>query len=199
MENNNKTTKPAKRINIFFKKVFRYLNPKNLISDIEKMGFKTSFKNIIKYYLIFAAVYIGTVFAFSIRYSFAIVMLLAGLMIMPFIILNSFAKGYEDKRFQEVSQYIEQMLYSFDDSRKILKSLQDIEPLFRDTRIGDAIKCAQNDIVNYNVEVALSNFEKKYDCQKIHQMHQFMLEIERVGGNPHKSIALLLQDRKSVV
>lgn len=199
MENNNKTTKPAKKINIFFKKVFRYLNPKNLISDIEKMGFKTPFKNIIKYYLIFAAVYIGTVFAFSIRYSFAIVMLLAGLMIMPFIILNSFAKGYEDKRFQEVSQYIEQMLYSFDDSRKILKSLQDIEPLFRDTRIGDAIKCAQNDIVNYNVEVALSNFEKKYDCQKIHQMHQFMLEIERVGGNPHKSIALLLQDRAAWV
>ena len=51
MENNNKTIKPAKRINIFFKKVFRYLNPKNLISDIEKMGFKTPFKNIIKYYL----------------------------------------------------------------------------------------------------------------------------------------------------
>ncbi len=177
----------------------RYLNPKNLISDIEKMGVEKPFRTIVSYYLVFIILLIISAIILNIKVWGIIIMAVAELLIVPLIIINHYKKGFEDKRFSEVSQYIEQMLYSFDDNKKILKSIQDIMPLFKNTYMGDALKQMEIDIEKEGLEYAISNFESKYDCQKITQLDKFLLEVEKMGGNHHNSIVLLLEDRAAWV
>lgn len=112
------------------------------------------------------------------------------------LIVNIYKKTYEDNRFREVSQYIEQMLYSFQNSNKVLKSLIDIKPMFKDTPMEKVIQNCIDDIPAVGVEEALKHFERAYDCQKIQQLNKFLVEVEQVGGNHENAIQLLLQDRK---
>lgn len=179
-----------------YKKVAYYMSLKNLIADIEKMGFKGSIKKICGIILAYVAIAASVSIFMELNPICFIIMLFVGMLIVPLIILNAYKKIYEDNRFREVSQYIEQMLYSFKNTNKVLKSLKDIQPMFKDSPMGETIKRCINEIPDVGIEKALSNFEKIYDCQKIHQLNQFMIEVERVGGDHDNSINLLLQDRE---
>ena len=128
------------------KNVFYYINPKNLIAEIEKMGVKKPIRTIIMYYFLFALIIISNYFLFNLKLFFLVLMIIGSMFVIPLVILNHFKKSFEDKRFEEVSQYIEQLLYSFSDNRKVLKSLQDIYPLFKGSMMGDAILEEINDI-----------------------------------------------------
>lgn len=179
------------------KNVFYYINPKNLIAEIEKMGVKKPIRTIIMYYFLFALIIISNYFLFNLKLFFLVLMIIGSMFVIPLVILNHFKKSFEDKRFEEVSQYIEQLLYSFSDNRKVLKSLQDIYPLFKGSMMGDAILEEINDIEKKGLKIALENFNQKYDCQKIEQVHNFLLEVENMGGNHSKTIDILIKDKQS--
>lgn len=179
------------------KKIIYLTSPKNIAAEVRKMGFdKNPISTIITYYLIFAAVSVITFVLYKLPFIYIPMFVATGIIAVPLLVINAYRKIYEKTKFADVSQYIEQMLYSFDENKKILKSLQDVKPLFENSRMGDAINKAIEDVQRYGNKVALENFEKKYDCQKINQMHKFMLEVEQTGGNFHNSVNLLLAERK---
>lgn len=179
--------------------LFKYLNIKNLLNDLDRMGIEKPFKTIAIYYFIFAVILVCIALLLRLQIPYVIILGLCELFIVPLCIKNHYQKGYEDKRFSEVGQYIEQMLYSFKDSKKVLKSLHDIEPMFKNSEMGDAIKEMEIDIEKQGLEYAMKHFEAKYDCQKIHQMHKFMYESETIGGNHKKSVDILLKDKEAWV
>lgn len=172
-----------------------YINPNNLIKSLEKMGIKNPFKTIVTYYLSFIGLAILSGYLLKLEAIYVSFMIIFELLIVPLCIKCHYQKGYEDKRFSEVNQYIEQLLYSFKESKKVLKSLSDIAPMFKDSEMGQAINCMMQDIDNYDLETACQNFERKYDCQKIKQLHKFLCEVEATGGDHENIINILLQDR----
>lgn len=179
-----------------YKKALYYANWNNLLSDIKKMGFSSSIQKILGIMAGYAALVVAVGILMKLWPACYVVMIAAGFFIVPMIIVNMYKKIYEDNRFAEVSQYIEQMLYSFKNSNKVLKSLQDIHPMFKGTPMEKAIEKCIDDIPEFGLEKALNNFENIYDCQKIHQLNEFMLEVETVGGDHDNAIDLLLQDRE---
>lgn len=179
-----------------YQKVIYYANWKNLISDIKKMGYGTSVKKILGIMTGFVILTLVIGFIMKLNPICYIPMLIADILIVPMLIVNVYKKTYEDNRFREVSQYIEQMLYSFQNSNKVLKSLIDIKPMFKDTPMEKVIQNCIDDIPAVGVEEALKHFERAYDCQKIQQLNKFLVEVEQVGGDHENAIQLLLQDRK---
>lgn len=172
-----------------------YVNPKNLISALEKMGIKKPLKTIIVYYFAFIGLALLSGYLLKLEAMYVTIMIAFELFIVPLCIKCHYQKGYEDKRFSEVNQYIEQLLYSFKESKKVLKSLSDIAPMFKNSEMGQAIDCMMQDIDNYDLETACRNFERKYDCQKVKQLHKFLCEVEATGGEHENIINILLQDR----
>lgn len=182
-----------------YKKAIYYANWKNLTSDIKKMGFSTSFKKIAGIMAIYVAAAGAVAFFMKLPVFCFVYMLILGIFIIPLLIVNMYRKIYEDNRFREVSQYIEQMLYSFKNTNKVYKSLQDIQPMFTDSPMGTVIEKAAKDIIDKGLEEGLKNFTDAYDCQKIQQLNKFLIEVEQVGGAHEDSIDLLLQDRETWV
>lgn len=175
----------------------KYANPKYLINELNKIGITKPFKTIFSYYAVFLGLLFLVSYLLKLRLPYVSMIFLVEIFIVPLCIKCHYQKTYENKRFSEVNQYIEQMLYSFKETKKVLKSLSDIKPMFQNTEIGDAIDAMMVDIEKETLDVALKNFEAKYNCQKIHQLHKFLYEVETLGGRHQKTINLLLEDRES--
>lgn len=179
-----------------YKKMFYYVNWKNLIAEIKRMGYKSNIKKVLGIMIGFGIITAAIAAIMDLKPICFLVMVLADILIVPMIIVNMYKKSYEDNRFREVSQYIEQMLYSFQNTNKVLKSLQDILPMFEHTPMEKVIRKTIEDIPALGIEEALKNFESAYDCQKIVQLNKFLVEVEQIGGDHESSIQLLLQDRQ---
>ena len=179
-----------------YKKMFYYANWKNLIAEIKRMGYKSNIKKVLGIMIGFGIITAAIAAVMDLKPICFFIMVLADILIVPMIIVNMYKKSYEDNRFREVSQYIEQMLYSFQNTNKVLKSLQDILPMFEHTPMEKVIRKTIEDIPALGIEEALKNFESAYDCQKIVQLNKFLVEVEQIGGDHESSIQLLLQDRR---
>lgn len=179
-----------------YKKMFYYVNWKNLIAEIKRMGYKSNIKKVLGIMIGFGIITAAIAAVMDLKPICFFIMVLADILIVPMIIVNMYKKSYEDNRFREVSQYIEQMLYSFQNTNKVLKSLQDILPMFEHTPMEKVIRKTIEGIPALGIEEALKNFESAYDCQKIVQLNKFLVEVEQIGGDHESSIQLLLQDRQ---
>ena len=121
-------------------------------------------------------------------------------------ILFSFAyqhgKNKAGKRliqFQEAITYMEQLLFTFQDKKKILGSLLDIQPLFADSPMGTAIEQACDYIrngeeTNRGFRGANELIEEKYPCQRIRRIHRFLEHVEEYGGDYEIGIRALQED-----
>lgn len=179
------------------KKFFRRLSPKNVIKEINGLGYKFTFRNILIYFAAFTAAGVGLSFLLSLRPVIGILMTLVSYLFMPTIIVNIYRRKYNNVVFIDVAQYIEQMLYAFKNSKKIYKSLVDILPLFQTSPLYEDLKLMQSEILDYGNEAALNNFRDKYECEKITQLHKFLLDSENLGGEVDATIDLLIEDNSS--
>lgn len=185
-KNKNKVKKESK---------LKYANPKHLINELNKIGIKKPIKTILAYYASFIGILLLSSYLLKLKVPFVLMMFLSEIFVVPLCVKCHYQKKYEEKRFAEVNQYIEQMLYSFKSSKKVLTSLAEILPMFKNSEMGEAISQMMLDIENETLEVALKRFENKYNCQKIHQLHEFLYEVETMGGRHENTINLLLEDR----
>ena len=176
-----------------------YLNWKSVAGEIANYGYELSLKKALTVYIVFFAGMFIIAKLFSLGTVSMIIIAVAGILALPRILINSYKNMYEQKRFEEVSQYMEQMLYSFRGSSKILVSLNDVKPLFIDGPMYEAISKAEDvfekgDVDNVE-EVALQNIENEYRCDRLRTMHRFMMKVERLGGDYNDAIQLLINDR----
>lgn len=176
------------------------LHPQNLQKQIDEYGYCFSICG----YLISVAAVMGGIIVcgivFSLRWYMTFLLEIAAFLLLPGMVLDGYKNMYEHKRFLELSDYMEQMLYAFRIDHKILTALKDTGMLFPEGKMH----CAIDEAVSY-IETgkfkenlykeALGKIEREYPGRRIAAIHQFMQTVERNGGDCEGSIRLLLEDK----
>lgn len=186
------------------KKLFQglaLLNPKNLEKEVHVYGYNFSWKThgmvLIGSLLGISA--IGVLFQLKPLYFTAILIAVMG--VLPVLILNSFKRMFEQKRFADVVTYMEQMLYSFQKSGKVLSALTETRELFDGGQMLEMIDQAV-DYLNIGrastekgvLKEALEFIERPYGCVKLRTVHELLISSESHGGETEDSITLTLAD-----
>ncbi len=183
--------------------MLRYWNPKRLNTEIEKYGYTFSISVYLKYLL---GIYLGiAAFTWVFRLKVPFMLLVMGIVsvFVPGVFLMTYRNLYEEKKFEDLTAYMEQLLYSFKRRAKILTALEDTLLLFQEgeSQIYESIERAvlhiraaetRGDIY----EEAFSIIEKEYGCKRLYKIHDFLRKVERTGGCPDAAVEILLNDRK---
>lgn len=104
------------------------------------------------------------------------------------------------RRFFEVSMYLDTLLYAFVKEQKVDLALRDVAQTLPEGNMKELTRQALDYITmtfdkTEVLETALQLIEQEYDCQRIRTVHQFMTHVEYYGGEIEKPINLLLADK----
>lgn len=119
----------------------------------------------------------------------------------PSLIYFHYRKKYEKGLFAVCSRYIEQMLYSFTRKSKILIALEECR-LVIDGKLGKAIDFAIDKIQNGKNHTgdmysnALKEIEAILPCSRVKNLHDFLIEVENVGGQHSTALDIMLEDAR---
>lgn len=181
--------------------VLKLLNHKNLQREVHMYGYHYSSKT---HLMLIAGVLAGSIaigLIFRLSAPFVLALTAASLLVLPLLILSMYQKMYEQKRFSEAGQYIEQMLYSFLKNQKIYVALKECISVFKEGQMHDVIEQAAAHIDRGMADTdagvlreALAMIEEAYPCEKIKASDEFMLSVEERGGEFEESTDILLMD-----
>lgn len=179
----------------------RYLNPKNLATEVHRYGYNFSIGTYLRNVLLVYGGIIGMSWAFLLQAKYVAMIIVFASVLMPLMVLNTYRNMYEERKFDDLTNYMEQMLYSFKRRNKVLSSLEDTLALFPDGEMHDCILRAIDYIQNSSTtgdiyREALGCIEEVYGCKRLSTMHNFLADIENSGGEYETSIDILLGDRK---
>ena len=177
-----------------------YLNYKNLSAEIQQYGYVFSPHKVVLASIleILLAIVFGLVFQLGIPFITTIA--LAGLVMVPQLIVHNYYNMYQQKRFSDANMYMEQLLYSFNKKKNILDSLRDVQTIFEEGPMKDlltgAIKNIQYSYAEKDIEAeSLSYIEKEYKNRRLKRINSFILKTRTYGGDISNSTQVLLQDR----
>lgn len=177
------------------------MKPKLLWDELKRYGYVFSVKRgILMYGMVVAfAIVCGKFFRLEHMYLFLLCLWCACL--FPFFLRNLYRNRYGQRQFVEINSYMEQFLYSFQKSGKILVTLKDVEKLFANgvmhTRIQEAIAYIEDTYDEDYVEKrALAMIEREYPIHHVAMIHRFALQVEEKGGEYGEAIRLMLDARR---
>lgn len=177
------------------------MKPKLLWDELKRYGYVFSVKRgILMYGMVVAfALLCGKFFRLDHMYLFLLCLWCACL--FPFFLRNLYRNRYGQRQFVEINSYMEQFLYSFQKSGKILVTLKDVEKLFANgvmhTRIREAIAYIEDTYDEDYVEKrALAMIEREYPIHHVAMIHRFALQVEEKGGEYGEAIRLMLDARR---
>lgn len=174
-----------------------------LLAEIEGYGFHYSFK---QYLLVMASgmlviwllseylhLHVGMVALLGVMY----------VLLVPCGVRLQFRYLYEQKRFEDITTYMQYLMYSFKRNRKIVVSLDDtamlcsseLQPLVE----GAMDKILYSDARPGIYREAFAIIEEKYECTRLSSVHSFLIQAEKKGGNPSKSLQILQDDLQNWV
>ena len=178
-----------------------YLNPKNLQKEIRVYGYHFSWKS--HAFIVLAALLgISAVgILFHLRLALLAVVLAVMFCMIPVLVLDMYKKMYEQKRFADAATYMEQILYSFQKSGKVVSALKETAETFEDGMMRERIEEAVAYLEAGRAQTekgllweALEKVETAYPCSKMHMVHDLLVSAEEQGGEMDESILLLLDD-----
>lgn len=181
--------------------VFRYFKFSNIQTEINGYGYNYSFSRYlfglaISFVVIFFA---GKFFHLQTKYTLLIV--LTYMVIFPVILTLQFKYMYEQKRFRAVVEYLEQMIYSFKKHPKILGALEEVKGLCAGKmleKVSEAIDKIKNPNKDQDIfSEGLSSIEEEYECDRIRMLHDFLIKVERQGGEYEDTLNVILDDVKA--
>ena len=186
------------------KNVCKYLNPKNLLNEIHIIGYHYSWKQYIYTNIGVVAVLVLIAKILSLSAVYTVILGIIVILCEPYLVLNGYVNMYEQKRFMDVSNYMEQMLYSFKQKSKIMTALEDSVLLFPDSLMGECIDLTMEHISTSDTEgnVYQESFEfieKEYGCELMKRIHTFMIRVETNGGEYEASARILISDKNKWV
>lgn len=171
-----------------------------LSEEFKRYGYVFSKKKtIISLIFVFIFTFILVKF-FSLDITSNIILIVFTLILLPFFYKNSAESEYVQQRFSDVNTYMEQFLYSFEKTGKILDTLRDTYLLFSNgtmkKKIGMAIHHIENSYESISEKEALQIIEREYKVDGIEKIHNFALDVEKEGGEYRKNSNILLEDRR---
>lgn len=177
---------------------WQYIRFRNLQTRISGYGYEYSFSR----YLVLLMAGMGSIIVIGRMngLKFMNICILAGTVIVmiPLLILIQFQYLYEQNRFQDLVSYMEQMMYSFQKHSKIVSALEEVEGLvdgdlkFRIQQVRKTIESSK--MVSY--EEAFQTIEVAYPCERLQNMHEFFIKVEKVGGQYQLALDSLIEDLK---
>lgn len=180
--------------------IFYLLHPEDLQKRIDGYGYSFSMGRYVMFLLTALAGAVGCGILFSLHWYFILILAAVCLGNLPFLILDGYKQMYEHKCFLDVSDYMEQILYSFRMNPKIVSALKDTGSLFETGRMHHAISRAVDYIEQgkYQWDLygeALEIIEKEYPANRLPSIHEYLRMVESNGGACSGAIDLLLQDK----
>ncbi|MCR5452201.1 MAG: hypothetical protein K6F00_06185 [Lachnospiraceae bacterium] len=172
-----------------------------LSDEMKKYGYVFSLKkSLISFAAMFTFMFLLGRF-FGLLNAALFILMAAGAFLLPFFLRNTYKNRYYQKKFSDLNIYMEQFLYSFQKTGKILMTLKDVATLFEDKGmrlvIEDAIYYIEHTYDERNVtEKGLAIIEKEYNCEGLVTMHGFALWTEEFGGEYSGSVTILLESRR---
>ena len=176
-------------------------NVKSLSEELTRYGYVFSMKRSIMLYTFAFVLMLALGRFYSLGFIAQAIVFTAVFLMLPFFIKNIFANRYNQKRFSDLNIYMEQFLYSFQRSGKVLATIEDLISIFEDGTMKATLKKARHHILHTfneaNVEGnALAIIEKEYPYDGLRRIHRFAVASEEVGGDYRESIRLLLEARR---
>ena len=111
-------------------------------------------------------------------------------------------EGYlkNKNRFYDVSSYLDTLLYSFLKEEKVVLAVWDVGQTLPQGTMKSLVEKAVDYMQMTFDEIAvlqegLRMIEREYPCQRLRDVHQFMLHVEYYGGEIEKPVTLLLADK----
>lgn len=159
-------------------------------------------KQIIMNYLFIIACGMAASYIFKLKPAGYIIVFVASLFATTLIIKYIYKMRHERNRYEDVSSYIEKMLYYFKQTERILDSLEAAVEIFPEkSDMAKAIQSAISHIQEGSEENVMQNaleiIESNYPNSRIKSMHRFMLKVEENGGDCGLGIDMLLKDQNN--
>ncbi len=182
------------------KEKFGLFYPGNLQRKIDSYGYSFSMGKYGAFLAAAVMVAIGCGMLFSLRWYLILPVVVACAVSLPFLILDGYKQMYEHMQFLDVSDYMEQILYSFRLNQKILLSLKDTRTLFHEGRmsevLGEAIcyietGCYEKELYKEALEI----IERAYPAKRLCKIHEYLRTVEGNGGACEEGIDLLIEDK----
>lgn len=171
----------------------------SMVTKIEGFGFSYSFADFAKTTILFLCVMVVVGYFLKLNAYFTGIFVTICLCIIPFMIISQFKYIYEQRRFNEITVYMEQMAYSFKKKPKILTALKDTAEItsgHMNTLVNNAIEMIENDYSDTIYKDAFAKIEKEYECSRILQLHKFLTKVEEQGAGAEyiNSLDILIDD-----
>lgn len=181
--------------------IWYYVRQKTLMEEMEMYHATVSIRQTLLCYM----VYLGLCLALGLYLHLKPISMLfvagMGIFCIPRLLVHTCKNVYEQRRFSDIAQYMQQLLYSFRGNGKIKTSLEDVRQLFDvDNPLVKSIDRALA-ILEAPIEGkgtprrALNEIEKDFHCEKLRTIHEFLIRVEETGGEYDKTLLLLLEDR----
>jgi hypothetical protein len=181
----------------------RLFHPADWLTELRKWGERICIQKYLEVFLILYGSMAVLSYIYKLRMQYVIVVFGVTTCFVPGITAIIHRNNFEMKKFEDISAYMEQLLYSFKRRAKILSALEDTLLLFEKTEsslhdaVSEAVYFIQSEQAKNNIyKEAFSYIEKEYGCARLYKIHDFLMESEAVGGDYTRSANILLNDRK---
>lgn len=177
------------------------MNPRSLWDELRRYGYVFSWKKSALTYAVGVVATVALGAFFRLQGIYLVALCLWAILLLPLFMRNIYRNRYAQQQFMEANIYLEQFLYSFQKSGKVLTTLEDVQKLFPK---GEMRKVLDEAIYHINhtfgendvMEKALEKIGAAYPVSQIATMHRFALQVERDGGECTESILLMLDARR---
>lgn len=179
----------------------RIFSIKALTTEINGYGFNYSFQNFLVTLLAAFGVLIAAGALYGLKIPAVLTLMLFAIYFMPGIISSQFKYIYEQKRFTDVVDYLEYMIYEFKKKPKIILALKAAELSCTGemkNRVTKAIAYIENGVYKKDLyKEAFYFIEEGYNCEHIAVLHKFLIKVEAEGGEYQGSLNIILNDVKA--
>lgn len=174
---------------------------KKLSDELVKYGYVFSLSKMVVTYVVMVVSTILVGMFFQLNSVFIIGLIISVALMLPLYIRNYNYNRFQQQRFSDVNVYMEQFMYSFMKTGKILSTLNDVKELFPKGKMCDvitkAIQYIKDTYEESDVEAkALEIIGDEYQYEGLKTMHGFALSVEANGGAYISCMQLILEARR---
>ncbi len=178
----------------------RIYSPLRMTEALKEIGESYTRKDAVISYsvILLIAVILGLLFELEPVYMVAVGAVYA--LFVPQLCYNQKKQAYELRRFNDINAYMSQMAQSFTNTSNILDSLEETAMTFSTGKMHDTLTDAiavLDEVVDVDeaVRQSLMRIEKQYGCEKLSNLHEFLLVAQKRGGDCEKEFVIIEKTR----
>lgn len=165
------------------------LSFKHLSATIKGYGYDYSFSKYMLWVIVTLAAMVGASYVYSLHFMNMLTVTVAAIIALPMIIKAQFSYISNNDRFEQIVNYLDQMILSFKRNPKILEALENTENLV-DGKMKECVQRAihiiKNDTKSKNVYAkALLVIEKEFRCSRLRTLHRFLMNVENENSTAY--------------